>query len=82
MSNSKRFDEWTEVDCNECEHWWTSSCDGAKKDTKVPCNSFKATRSVVIPLQIKELDKRLQRLGGAVIILAVINLFLWGMCVL
>lgn len=56
----KRFEAWEEVDCNECERWWLNQCDGAKtlgKGSKMPCNSFLATRNVVIPLQIKSLQK-------------------------
>lgn len=57
MSEQKRFEDWTEVDCSECERWWTSQCDGAKKGSRTPCNSFLATRSIVIPEQIKDLQR-------------------------
>lgn len=51
----KRFEEWEEVDCNECSHYWDSSCDGAK-DSRIGCNSYLATRSVVLPAKIKHLE--------------------------
>lgn len=77
MEQSKRFDDWVEVDCNDCAHWWDSSCDAVDKGSRKPCNSFLATRSVVLPEQIKALDKRLKYLGSATIVLAIINLILW-----
>lgn len=47
------FDDWNEtVDCNNCAHYWDDSCSGVCKGSKKPCNSFLATRSVVIPSQI------------------------------
>lgn len=57
---SKRFEDWTTVDCNECEHYWTNSCDGACKGSQKPCNSFLATRSVIIPEQIKSLRSQIR----------------------
>ena len=59
---SKRFEDWEEVDCNECSHYWDSSCDGASKGSRVGCNSFLATRSVVIPAKLNALEKRVERL--------------------
>lgn len=55
--NRTRFDEWNEVECNECARYWDSSCDGVSKGENRPCTSFLATRSVIIPLQIKKLQK-------------------------
>ena len=57
MSEPKRFEDWNIVDCNECSHYWDNSCDGVSKDNKRVCNSFIATRNVVIPEQIKRLQK-------------------------
>lgn len=57
MSNS-RFDDWKEVvDCNECTHYWNDSCDAVDRGVKRTCNSFLATRSIVIPSQIKALNR-------------------------
>ena len=67
---SKRFEDWKDVDCNECEHYWTNSCDGACKGSQKPCNSFLATRSVIIPEQITRLDKRITALGWGVLFIA------------
>ena len=71
MSETKRFSDWQEVDCNECAHYWDSSCDGSCKGSKKPCTSFLATRSVVIPLQIKALREHLRWLYGVVILEAI-----------
>jgi hypothetical protein len=61
MANeSKRFEEWEEVDCNECTHYWDSSCDAVKQDDRRQCNSFLATRRVVIPARLNALEKRWQ----------------------
>ena len=54
----KRFEDWEQVDCNECARYYDSSCDGVSKDSKKPCNSYLATRDVVIPHQIKTLERR------------------------
>ena len=59
---NKRFDDWVDVDCNDCSHYWDSSCDGASKGARVPCNSFLATRAVVIPERINTLERRVKRL--------------------
>lgn len=68
MSDLKRFEDWEQVDCNDCSHYWDSSCDGVSKGSKVGCNSFLATRSVVIPEKIKQLEFRVNVLEWATII--------------
>lgn len=70
MSEQKRFEDWVEVDCNECARYWDSSCD-AVQGSQRPCNSFLATRSVVIPHKIESLQKGIKRLTVAVVLLAV-----------
>lgn len=72
--NNKRFEDWTEVDCNQCARYWDSSCDGVDKGKRI-CQSFLATREVLIPAQIKKLNTRLDILGAAVVLLAIGNLF-------
>lgn len=70
---SKRFEDWEEVDCNECARYWDSSCDGVKPSengSRKPCNSFLATRSVVIPAQIERLQKAVKGLVWAVCFMA------------
>lgn len=69
--NNSRFDDWTEVDCNECARYWDSSCDGVSKGQNRLCTSFLATRSVVIPEQIKRLQKVVKWLLWAVAFLAI-----------
>ena len=55
----QRFDNWDEVNCNECANSWTNSCDGVPEGRRKPCSSFLAQRSVTIPLEIKSIKKRL-----------------------
>lgn len=66
----KIFDDFPTVDCNECELYWINQCDGVHKAQERPCTAFKATRGVVIPLQIKSLQIALKRLTGAYVLLA------------
>lgn len=58
MTEPKRFDEWNEVECTECAHWWDSSCDGPQD--KRPCNSYLASRKVLIPERIERLTKAMK----------------------
>lgn len=58
----KRFDEWEQVDCHECTHYWDNSCDGVPKDSKKQCSSYVATRSIVLPERIKELEQDVHNL--------------------
>ena len=53
---SKVFDE-TYVDCNQCQHYWTDSCDGTPVAKIRPCRDFKATRETDIPLMVEKLSK-------------------------
>ncbi len=59
MTEPKRFDDYL-ADCNECQHYWNDTCDGAKPHDTRPCTSFKATRKVDIPEQIKKLDNEVK----------------------
>ena len=58
----QRFDNWDEVNCNECANYWTNSCDGVPEGRRKPCSSFLAQRSVTIPLEIKSLREDVKRL--------------------
>lgn len=73
---SKRFEEWEDCDCNQCEHYWDSSCDGVAKDTKKPCNQFRATRNVVIPYQIEDLQQRVKLLALVDLLLILSNVIM------
>ena len=66
------FSEWEECDCNQCERYWDSSCDGVKKNKRKSCNAFMATRSVIIPEQIKDLYKQLKFVTWGEIIITVL----------
>lgn len=58
----KRFEDWEIVECEDCVHWWDSSCDGVPVGSQRTCNSFLGTRKVVIPAQMKVLEKSVKRL--------------------
>lgn len=74
-NDKRRFEGWeTPVDCNDCEKYWLNQCDGVCKARERQCTAFKATRSVVIPEQIKSLKKRLKWLTRALAVLGVIQL--------
>ena len=61
MDKKPVFDEWNDlVDCNQCGRYWDDSCDGVKKGTQKSCTAFLATRSVVIPAQVKALQNALK----------------------
>lgn len=69
-----RFDDFTPVDCLDCQHYWTDACDSLAIGSQKPCTAFLATRSIDIPLQIKTLQKALKWLTGGVLILAAFQL--------
>ena len=70
MTN-KRFDNWEEVDCNECARYWDSSCDSVGKDKKRLCNSFMATRSVILPEQLKALQSDIKWLRISTLLIGI-----------
>lgn len=75
MENNKRFEEWNcKVDCNDCERWWLNQCDGVFKDAEKPCSSYLATRTVVIPEQIKSLEKDTNKLAIACILMLILDI--------
>ena len=74
MSEQKRFENWEEVDCNDCVCYWDNSCDGVKEGTKKPCNSFVASRKVSIPGQIKELQDGVKQLRWSLLLTDIIIL--------
>ena len=67
MSESKRFEDWIHVDCNDCARYWDSSCDGLQAVHK-PCNSYLASRKVQIPEQIKALQKSVKHLTTDIVL--------------
>ena len=75
----KVFDEFYRVNCNECARYWDSSCDGT--NIEKPCNSYMATRDVVIPAQIEELKQEVARLRWSSVLtdLTLILMYLWVM---
>lgn len=65
----KVFEEW-DVDCNDCGHYWNDTCDAASEGSRRLCNSFVATRRVVIPAQIERLESAIRSLRIDIAILA------------
>lgn len=57
--NQKIFEDY-DVDCLDCKHYWADTCDGVPKGEIRPCTSFKATRSIDIPSQIKSLRNEIK----------------------
>lgn len=77
MNNKpKIFDDFPTVDCNECELYYLNQCDGVHKAQKRSCTTFKATRGIDIPKEIKWLKTRLKRLVGALIGLGVFQVII------
>ena len=75
MNDNKIFDNY-EVECNECQHYWTDSCDGVPISQKRNCTSFVATRTTDIPMQIKILGERCDKLKLAIIGVAILDVIL------
>lgn len=72
MTDNKRFEDW-KVDCNECARYWDSSCDGVQAHSK-PCNSFHATRSVILPAELDALRSAFTGLTMKVAIIGLVEL--------
>ena len=53
----KVFDDFKEVDCEECESWQLNQCDGVPVGSQRSCTAYKAVRRLNTPLQIKALQK-------------------------
>lgn len=75
---NKRFDDYN-VECNDCAHYWDDSCSGTQVGTTKACRDYKATRTVDIPKQIKQLEKRIDALEGtkAVMIVGLVILLVF-----
>lgn len=69
-NTTKRFEDW-HVDCNDCGHYWDNSCDGVSRGSRRRCESFIATRSVIIPSQIKSLQRAVKSLRTSHILLCI-----------
>lgn len=55
------FEEW-DVDCNDCKHYWDDTCDACSEGSRRLCNSFVATRRVVLPAKIERLEMAVRSL--------------------
>ena len=66
----KVFDDFPQVSCNDCEHWWLNQCDGTEKDEHKVCHSFLATRHIVIPEKLKRLERKIDGLSISIILVS------------
>ena len=72
------FDDWSDViDCNECEEWWTNSCDGVSQGSERPCKTFKAIRRVSIPIELKRSQNAIKWLSGLLALSVLSQVILW-----
>ena len=58
MEERKIFEDYPTVDCNTCDNYWNSQCDGVIQPRE--CKHYVATRKVYIPLEIARLEKKLK----------------------
>ena len=60
---AKIFEEY-EVDCNTCECYWDSSCDGVKcskaGEESRKCTSYKAVRKIDVVERVLELESSIK----------------------
>lgn len=73
-TNKRIFEDFPEVDCNQCEPYWNNQCDGTLVGSEKRCKAFKATRKVDIPFEIKSLESALKWLRNSVYILYAVML--------
>ena len=71
MVDTKIFDDFPEVECNNCEPYWNNQCDGTPVGSERPCKAFKATRKVDIPDELDALRTHLTCLSVAFMLLGV-----------
>lgn len=64
----KVFDDFKEVDCEECQCWQLDQCDGVPVGSERSCTAYKAVRRLNTPLQIKALQKGYKDLRTASIL--------------
>lgn len=66
-----RFDDWQDVvDCHDCHHYWSDTCDGVPVDKRRNCQSFVATRNSDIPKRLSKLEDTVR--GNRVIMALII----------
>lgn len=61
----KVFDDFKEVDCEECQCWQLDQCDGVPVGSERFCTAYKAVRRLNTPQQIKALQKGCKELTRA-----------------
>lgn len=62
MTEEKRFDDWVEVECNNCERYWTDQCDGVQEGKTKPCGSYLACRKTDYAKRLREVEKKVETL--------------------
>lgn len=68
MSDKKRFEGWEDVACEDCQHYWDSSCDGSTGSQRV-CTTFLAAKRHFIPERLERLEKRINALLRSTILI-------------
>ena len=69
-NESKIFGDYSDVkSCNDCEHYHNSTCDGFSEEHIHPCSSLKLVRGTEIPKRVKKLEKRVNLLAWATLLL-------------
>lgn len=62
VSDRKVFEDYPTASCNECEHYWNDACDSIAVGKTKECKFYKATRAVVIPAQLEQLQKEIKNI--------------------
>ena len=65
------FDNY-EVDCNTCESYWNSQCDGVKINDRRNCTSYKATREINVVEELAKCKKDIERLWRSDLVIKVV----------
>lgn len=65
---SGRFDDWKDVvDCNDCHHYWTDTCDGVPPDKRRNCQSYVATRNSDIPKRLTKIEQECKGISKGIL---------------
>lgn len=72
----KYFDDWNPVDCNDCENYQTSTCDGVLEGEKSKCKSYIAGRYTDFGRRIYELEQKVKKLKHENNMQSIINIVL------
>lgn len=72
----KKFEFYIPAKCNDCAHYWDSSCDGSEQE--IECRSFVAKRSVDVTKRLEKLEREILLLKlGVVVEFIMTAILLW-----